>query len=489
MTSATVVRHARTARHTRAAAAMRAMLLADRWLLAVVAGASVATITFAAYSIVRYHSYRSTAMDFAFFDQIVWNTSQGRWFETSFVPYNFMGQHIEPVLLVFALLYRVTPAPEWMLVTQALSAGIAGVFLYLFARQRLSRRWLAALVTASFLLSPMLHAVMAFDYHSEALAPMFVFGGLALLFSGRPNLGLVVLLGTLTLKEDAALLLIGLSLPLWLNAFRRQAATLAIVGVIWIVVVVGIVMPTIRGGASDLDQRYTHLGVGASGMLNGMIRDPLATATYAAGDDQRQSVFRLLMTQGAIPLLAPATLVAAMPVAALQFLSSHPPQQALKLQYGAQVLPIVVFATVEGLRRVEQARRHADVLTRIAAIALVCGIGYSLATVSLALVPDAVDEARSTPVDDAAVERAISRIPPDAAVSAQTGIAAHMSQREHVWEFPVLNTAEFVVLDLNGVVARVYEDVYDAEVLALPSKGYRLVWSDGSVRMYQKEAQ
>ncbi len=487
MTSTAALRRNRATPEHWPVVAIRALLLADRWLLAVVAASAFATMSFAAYSIDRYHSYRSTAMDFAFFDQIVWNTSEGRWFETSFVPYNFMGQHVEPVLLVFALLYRVTPAPEWMLIVQALSAGIAAVFLYLLARQRLSRRWLSALVAASFLLSPMLHAVMAFDYHSEALAPMFVFGGLALLFSGRARVGLVVLLGTLTLKEDAALLLVGLSLPLWFSAFKRQALTLAIAGIVWIVVVVGIVMPAIRGEESDLDQRYTHLGVGASGMISGMIADPIAAMSYAAGDDQRQSAFRLMLTEGGIPLLAPTSLVAALPVAALQFLSSHPSQQALRLQYGAQVLPIVLFATIEGLRRVEQFRRHSTVIVRIAAVALACGIGYSMATVSLSLLPDAVDAGRANSVNERSVERAIQQIPPDAAISAQTGLAAHLSQRQHVWEFPVLNEAEFVVLDLNGVVARPYEDVFDTEVLALPAKGFRLVWSEGSVRIYQKE--
>src|SRR5947209_3883019 len=44
----------------------------------------------AATSLGRHAAYQSNAYDLGFFDQIVWNTSQGRWFETSFVKYNFL---------------------------------------------------------------------------------------------------------------------------------------------------------------------------------------------------------------------------------------------------------------------------------------------------------------------------------------------------------------------------------------------------------------
>lgn len=245
-------------------ASIRRWFQTERWLAAVIVLAGVVTVVISAGAIQRHRSYNSVAMDFAFFDQIVWNTSQGRWFETSFVPYNFMGQHVEPILLLFAGLYRITPAPEWLLVVQALSVGGAAIALYQCARQRLAREWLAALVAVSFLLSPTLHAGLAFDYHSEVMASLFVFGGLALLYRGRSLVGVALLLCLLLLKEDAALVLLGLALPLWLASHKRPATVLASVGLLWLIVVVMLVMPAVRGGASDLDQRYAHLGDGAS---------------------------------------------------------------------------------------------------------------------------------------------------------------------------------------------------------------------------------
>ncbi len=478
----------RRMRVTKSVSSVSRWLLADRWLLAVIATSLVAAGLFAASAIARHRSYNSMAMDFAFFDQIIWNTSEGRWFETSFVPYNFNGQHVEPILLLFAALYRLTPAPEWMLVIQAVAVGAAAVALYLLTRERLRRGWLAALVAASFLLSPTLHSALVFDYHSEVMASLFVFSGLALLFRGRSRPGLALLLCTLLLKEDAALLLLGLALPLWLVSFQRQAAIVAGAGLFWIVVVVALVMPAIRGGESDLDARYAHVGSGASGIAGGILADPAGAASFASGRKQLTAIVELLLTQGGLPLAAPLVLVSALPVATLQFLSSHPPQQALRLQYGVQVLPLVMFATVEGLRRIERVRFKSELLVRLSAAALLCGIIVGVPKPELRALPDHLSAYSTGMSQQAAIEGAFRRIPDDAGVSAQSGLVAHLSQRERIWEFPVLGDAEYVILDLDGPVAKPYWSVYDDEVAALPERGYRLVWQERTVRIYQKEA-
>ena len=87
---------------------------------------TAAALVFAAFAVGRHRAYESTAYDFGFFDQVVWNTSRGDWFETSFVGYNFLGQHFEPILLVFAGLYSlgedVHPLPSLKLVLRFIGA-------------------------------------------------------------------------------------------------------------------------------------------------------------------------------------------------------------------------------------------------------------------------------------------------------------------------------------------------------------------------------
>src|SRR3954464_7531017 len=89
----------------------------------------------AAATLGRHAAYQSNAYDVGFFDQIIWNTSRGHFFETSFVKYNFLGQHFDPILLVFAALYRLGAGVESLLVAASLMASVAAVPLYIAARR------------------------------------------------------------------------------------------------------------------------------------------------------------------------------------------------------------------------------------------------------------------------------------------------------------------------------------------------------------------
>src|SRR5204862_3681600 len=100
--------------------------------------------------------------------------SQGRLFETSFVKYNFLGQHFDPVLLVFAGVYRFGAGVESLLVTAALMASLAAVPLYVAARRFGGSSVAGVLCAGAFLLSAPLHEAVNFDFHPETLIFVFV---------------------------------------------------------------------------------------------------------------------------------------------------------------------------------------------------------------------------------------------------------------------------------------------------------------------------
>jgi len=91
-----------------------------------------------------------------------------------------------------------------------------------------------------------------------------------------------------------------------------------------------------------------------------------------------------------------------------------------------------------------------------------------------------------TPAHTRAVTPALALIPPDAAVSAQTGLASHLSHREHLAQFPDLNGAQYVLLDASDDVARSEPEAQAAAMSALPVQGYRLIYSANGVAVYEK---
>src|SRR4029079_12395140 len=101
-------------------------IIARRWTEAAAwACALGAMLLFARLALARHDAFESHAYDYAFFDQIIWNTAHGRLFDTSFLSYNFLGQPFEPVLLLYALAYRAGAGIDSLALTQAWAAGAA----------------------------------------------------------------------------------------------------------------------------------------------------------------------------------------------------------------------------------------------------------------------------------------------------------------------------------------------------------------------------
>ena len=197
--------------------------------------------------------------DQAFFDQIVWNTAHGRWFETSFLPYNFLGQHVEPVLLLFAAGYRAGADGTLLLLVQAVVAAAAAFILYGLARHLLGSGWQALLLAGAWALSTPLHRELESDFHPEVLSGSLVFAAVWAQATGRRSTALVLGLSLLLLKEDEGLVLLGLGIFSW-SQFRdrRTAMVFAGAGTAWLLLTVGVVEPFMRGWASgDQSQRVT----------------------------------------------------------------------------------------------------------------------------------------------------------------------------------------------------------------------------------------
>ncbi len=460
-------------------------------LLLVVAGWSV----FSWALVARHRAYRSAAFDLGFFDQIVWNTAHGRWFETTFVPYNFLGQHVEPVLLLFAAVYRVHANVEILLLTQAAVAAWAAVPLYLAARQVLRSAVAGLLVAAAYLLAPHLHGAVLFDFHPEVMGTAGIFGAFALLVAGRPGWSLAALGSVFLLKEDAALVGLGFALIVWLHGYRRHGLALLGASLVYAVIVLGAVMPAVRGGPGDLQERYGYLGTDTRGIVSGALRRPDVVLRHLLERGPRRGLAHLLATQALVPVVTPAALAAA-PLLAANMLTTHPPQNELTLHYPVLPFALLLVASVSGARWLAHAPRTARLWRRLRLAP--AHRGTALAAVLLAA--QAVGWLTGSPLGGrfdpeqfrrtahaGAVDWVVSAVPAGVPLSAQSGLLPHLSRRRDVWEFPRLEGATHVVIDRKAWRSSQSIDTGYTRVLdALPSLGYCLLMEEDGVELYAR---
>ena len=101
---------------------------ADQWIAngryraAVVLSALIVlyVLVYCGLTFYRHYNFNSTGWDLAIQDQVVWNTSQGRLFESSIEVRNYLGDHVQPYLAILGLVYVLIASPYVLLAAQTM---------------------------------------------------------------------------------------------------------------------------------------------------------------------------------------------------------------------------------------------------------------------------------------------------------------------------------------------------------------------------------
>ncbi len=398
------------------------------------------------------------------------------------------------MLLLFAGLYRLGAGPEALLVVQSGLVAAAAVPLF-YAARRMSGSAVAGLsLSAAFLLHPSLHRALDFDFHPELLGFVFVFSALYFLASGRPLASLFAVAPVMLLKEDMAVVTAMFAALLWVRGHRREALALFVVSAAWALATVFVVMPYIRGGGSDLNERFHYLTEDTTLLTAGPI------AAWRGGaqllSETASSLGQLLGGTGGIALLHPAV-VLALPSIALNGLADHGPQSRIDLQYAAAPLALVFVSSalaLGGLRRRRPLPRLDITIGGETAPPIAASFAVAVAAVMfLTTSPYSPFTDRPAPSHEhrAAIAEALRLVPAGANVSAQNTLVPHLSRRTEIFEFPdVREDTEFVIVDATlPITGESREAGYDRWLPELPAWGFVEVFSRDGVRVFSREVQ
>lgn len=437
-------------------------------VLAVVVAGWVAGFVWQTWTVhARFGTY---GFDVGIFDQGVWLLSR---LQDPFVTVRglpLFGDHASFILLLVAPLYHVWADPRLLLLLQTLAMAVPAVTLYLVAARRLGNPAAALAVAVAYLAYAPMQWAVTWQFHPETLAAGLL-GGAILAADRRRGRTLAVLVGlALLCKEDVGLLVAGFGLTLWLTARWSvgtapgqadgdQAAGLRQVvwgrrmvaaGLAWFLVATFALLPLINGRGSP--HLGLNFGIRGEGLADAFFAVPQLAGnvvTTAASDAGISYLLLILAPLAFLPLGAWRWLLPAAPPILLNLASTHTEQHRITYQYLATSAPFLVLAAVAALaviaaRRlgpVDGERRNRGVpwsgrvlLGPLCVLLVVCALatGYRYGPALWARQP-AIGPA---PVETAARQEALAMIPPDAGVSAQYHLIAHLTHRRYAYEFP-----------------------------------------------------
>jgi len=306
------------------------------------------------FCMLRHHNLWSDIFDMGVQTQVVWNTANGRWFESSVETANYLGDHTSYITLLVAAVYALLPAAETLLVLQVLAFGLGAFTAYRIAAQVLDDRRIAALFGIAWLAQPAAGYALAYEYHPLAFAPLFALLTYDFALRRRPVamwLSFALLLAT---REDCGLTAVALGALLAFEAKRRHLGfAMACLGVAAFAINLFVMIPMFRGEASDtIAARYGHLGESGSDIVATLLTRPDVVASLFVDDLRRLWFLPTLMAPMLLlAMLSPVGLLALAFVAAPSLLSSSPLQYSIGWHYPFIMLPIVLIASVHGLQR------------------------------------------------------------------------------------------------------------------------------------------
>ncbi|MBV8083342.1 MAG: DUF2079 domain-containing protein, partial [Chloroflexi bacterium] len=300
------------------------------------------------------------------------------------------------------------------------------------------------------------------DFHLVAVAAALLMLALYLLESGRPTLGAVCLAIVALCREDAALAVAWLSLllavrPGIIPALRatspRARWLFCATGVLWTGACFLLIAPYFNGQGSVFWARYAWLGPTPLQAAAGVARDPGPLLAWFTQKPVWQYLAVQLLSSGFLALLAPAQLLATLPLLAVNALSSFDWMRSGGGHYSALQAPLLLWAGAHGARRcIAVVRRFAPAAHQgmipvlgcvlVSAAAAQAWIGVHPGQPGLSWLPQDPRAAR--------VLAELASVPSVAVLTASSGLYPHASNRRWAYWFPGSAPNAWVAVDVAG---------------------------------------
>jgi uncharacterized membrane protein len=386
-------------------------------------------------AVLRHDRYGSFDFDAGIFDQAAWLLAHGRQFDTvRGLP--LFGHHATFGFYFFAPFYRLGLEGQTVLnVSQALTLGAVPLVVYWVARRVGLESWVAAVAgfvslahfSASWLVQELFHPEVF------AIAPLLAAYGFARGDQRWPFRAM--LFYAIIWKEDVALAVVGLGLVLALQRHRRHGVEAAAFGAVWFLLATQVMLPQFSptGEAFYAEGFYGDLGDDFGSVVLSFVQRPSLVVEHLQNANALGHVRDLWAPFGYVNLLAPVTLLMAIPQLLANLLSVNSFTWSLRYHYVALPLAASTLGFVLGLARLRGPWR---------AFAAGIALAASVATaVSWGVGPGSRHyEAGYWPLREhsqrAELDRAISIVPSGASVSASYHLVPHLSSRELIFSFP-----------------------------------------------------
>ncbi|MCL2933446.1 MAG: DUF2079 domain-containing protein [Trichodesmium sp. MAG_R03] len=424
------------------------------------------------FNLHRYYSFYAS-YDQGIFNQVFWNSIHGRFFQSSLssalstnvvhqgqvseVYYHRLGQHFTPALLLWLPIYALFPSPIILIILQVTLVTLAGLVLYVLARQYLEPR-LSAMISISFYGANAVIGPTLANFHDICQIPLFVFSLLLAMEKRWWPLFWILAVLILAVREDAGVVLFGVGFYLILSKrYPKIGLAICTFSFAYMVALTNLIMPVF---SEDISHRFMmeRFGQYAEGdeastleILWGMISNPwrLIREIFTPFFGTLKYLLGQWLPLAFVPAVAPASwIVAGFPLLKL-FSAQGLSVLSITIRYAMTVVPGLFYGAILWWAKRESKIENSPVpspkFQRFWVVCICLSLFFTLTSnpnrTFYFLVPDSIKplvyvSAHQQWQHISQMQPLLGKIPDGASVAATTYIIPHLSSRRAILRFP-----------------------------------------------------
>ena len=299
-------------------------------------------IVFSFLAIKRVYTLNSYYYDLGIMDQVVYNTSKGRFLEMTNQDFmrnmSRLAIHFDPILAIFAPFYWFFPSFEVLLIGQVVIVGLGALGIYLLSQIIIKKPNISLLFSILYLLYFPVQRQILFDFHAVTLATTFLIFSLYFLEIKNFFWFYFFIFLSLLTKEHIGLIIMFLGLYVFfIKKEKKVGLTTFFLGSIFFISTVYFIIPYFRGEDhfashyfSDLHLRYKDI------IFNGI------------------EYTKKILLGNLYSFFAPYQLLIALPEWAINTFSLNNNQRAIYFHYQAIIIVFVFYSLIYGYKNFDK---------------------------------------------------------------------------------------------------------------------------------------
>ena len=269
---------------------------------------------------------------------------------------NIFAQHAAFILYPIALLTKIFPPTETLLVVQAFAIAIAVVPLWRIGRESANLRVEAcSAITLAYALHPSVQNLNLAGFHPEVFALPAL---LAAYLQGQKERWWAVaalLLIVLSSRSDLGLAVAALGVVFMFEEKQRKGVLVTVLGLSWFLMMAFVVQPAIGNGEYPHLESFASYGAGSFGVLFGLISEPFSVLGDLFARESFEKVLLLVAPVLFLPLVRMRYLSPVLPLLGFYLIAEVTTDDLYNPQQDVALLTFVFIAALYALTRIGQA--------------------------------------------------------------------------------------------------------------------------------------